>query len=134
MVHPFVCGCCKSNVLVWLLCRLEKIPSQNAYRDLKTWWRMCSTKQSYEGIGAPQLPTIQEIKQTKDQALAAEGIITYKREVTSVRAIASSVEINDTYYPRDCTCTLTLKAPIAETCAELLERLEEIAKSGKRIT
>ena len=113
--------------------RLEKLPSQNAYRDLKTWWNMCAKGQTYWGKGAPQLPSIQEINDTKGDTLAAEGIIVFKREITSVRAVSSSVQINTEWYPRDCTCLLTLRAPIAETCAELLEKLEAIAISGKRI-
>ena len=115
-----------------VLCRLEKIPSQNAYRDLKTWWNMCAKAQKFWGTGPPHLPSVQEVKQTKEHTLAAEGIIVYKREVTSARAVCSSLQINTEWYPRDCTCLLSLRFRAADTCAELVAKLEKIATSGNK--
>ena len=112
--------------------RIDKIPSQNAYRDLKTWWNMCARARIFWGTGAPHLPSVQEIKRTKADAFAAEGIIMYKREITSVRAVCSSVQINSEWYPRDCTCLLSLKYNVADTCGELLEKLEKISTSGEK--
>ena len=110
-----------------ILNRLEKVGSQNAYQDLRSFWYQCTKKQRYTDTYAPHLPTIKEVEKVRDTTLAADGVIVYQREVTSLRAISSNVEINGEYFPRNCTCLLTLRWPVAETCVELIDEIKKIS-------
>ena len=81
--------------------RVDKLPSEAAYKDLKSWWMLnVSKKQCYQ-TNAPNLPTLQEIKDVRDSLLHADQIVKYERQVTSVRAVSSSVQINETWFPRN---------------------------------
>ena len=62
------------------------------------------------------------------QAAKADDIILCERQLTSVRCMASSIKVNDNWYPRKCTASLILKSPkIAETREVLLQKLKEIS-------
>ena len=77
---------------------------------------------------APTFPSLNEVKQATKQAAEADDIVLCERQLTSVRCIASSVKVNNTWYPRKCTASITLKTPkIAETREGLLDKLKEIS-------
>ena len=120
----------KSHVFS-LFFRYDKLPSANAYIDLRKWWIKLTKKENYRRVYAPKFPTLQEVQQAKCDAWEREDILEFEREVTSVRAIQSSVQINNNWYPRNQTCLLILKTPIAETPQELEEILKNIALKGK---
>ena len=99
-----------------------------AYRDLATWWRMVTKHEKSYDAYAPTFTSLKEVKEATKLAATADDIVLCEREVTSVRAMASSVKVNDTWYPRNCTASLILKTPkIAETREALLQKLEQIS-------
>ena len=110
--------------------RYDKLPSVNAYIDLRSWWIKITKKKNYRKVWAPKFPTVEEVRQVKNETWEREGILQFEREVTSIRAIQSSVQINENWYPRNQTCLLILKKPIAETAQELEEILKDIAAKG----
>ena len=112
---------------LFLYYRVEKVGSEKAYKDLKSWWFQVTKKEKYNDTRAPHLPSYQEIEELRRQTFKSDGIIVYEREILSIRSIASNVKIKETYYPRDCTCLLTLKYHMAETCEDLLDNLKEIS-------
>ena len=103
--------------------------SDAAYRDIATWWRMVTKNEKSYDAHAPTFPSLQEVKDATKQAAQADEITLCERELTSVRCMASSVKVNDTWYPRKCTASIILKTPkIAETREELLAKLKEISE------
>ena len=81
--------------------RIDKLPSEAAYKDLKSWWSMNVAKKRCYQTFAPNLPTLQEVKDVTKNLLHADEILEFKRQVTSVRAVSSSVQINETWFPRN---------------------------------
>ena len=134
---------------------IDRLPSEQAYKDLKSWWCMNVSRKRVYQANHPTLPTIKELKNVQSNLLQAEEMIEFKRIVTSVRAIASSVKVNGTYFPRNgtwlcfdfsqksqlwfntnkngprCTATLRLKYPIADGCEALINKLKEFSMQGK---
>ena len=108
--------------------RREKVKTDIAYRDLVTWWRSVTKKEKSYDAYAPRFTSLKEVKEATKLAAIADDIVLCEREITSVRAMASSVQVNDTWYPRNCTASLILKSPkIAETREDLLEKLKQIS-------
>ena len=92
-----------------------------------SWWNQVTKDEKFYDTWAPRLPSLQEIKETLEQTVQEDDIIQFKREVLSVRAVQSSVQIGDDWYPRNLTCLLTLKWPVADDPQALLRTLEELA-------
>ena len=108
--------------------RHEKVKTDTAYRNIATWWRTVTKNEKSYDAHAPTFPSLKEVKDATKQAAQADEITLCERELTSVRCMASSVKVNDTWYPRKCTASIILKTPkIAETREELLEKLKQIS-------
>ena len=115
--------------------RRKKVKTDLAYRDLKTWWRKCTKGDKSYDAYAPQLPSLSEIKKATKETQISDDMIVFEREITSVRCVASSVQVNDTWYPRNCTTTLILKSPkLGETREEVLEKIAEISSKSMQKT
>lgn len=131
-VHICVCIFLKFNIfLVFGFCRLEKLPSESSFRDLVSWWNSTTKGEKFYDQHAPRFPQIEEIKDTLNEVLEQEEIIIFKRNVTSVRAIQSSVKVDDKWYPRNQTCLLTLKWPVEDTKEQLVTLLHGISIERK---
>lgn len=110
--------------------RYDRLPSKAAFIDLRTWWIKITKKNNYRKVWAPKFPTVDECVEAQKNAWQEEDVLQFEREITSIRAIQSSVQISENWYPRNQTCLLILKTPIAETPQELENILQTIALKG----
>lgn len=123
-VFPF------SKYLDFFCIRYDRLPSKNAFNDVRTWWVKVTKKSTFYHVWAPTFPTIDEVIQAQNETWQREDVLQFEREVTSIRSIQSSVQIRENWYPRNQTCLLILKSPIAETPQELENILKTIAQKG----